>query len=306
MIGFFDSGSGGLTVLKACAQALPNEAIFYLGDHARAPYGHRDNKEILAFTAQAVAFLFDQGCHLVILPCNTAAAVALRTLQQNWLPYVAPDNRILGILVPTVEALSGLPWHQEQGELDPNADEHLVAVFATPKTVAAGAYVEEIVKRAPHSRVVQVACPGLVSAIEAHAGESHIDALVSAAIEQMSEQTQGRSPDAVLLGCTHFPLVASVFKRHLPPHVKLISQSEIMADSLVDYLHRHPRFCEHDRAARGVTFATSGDPAHVAQTASNLAGLDAVFRQVDLTPYASTSTSASLGAGTAPPSRAAK
>lgn len=297
MIGLFDSGTGGLTIASACFKALESEAFLYLGDHKRAPYGHRDNLEILEYTREAVAYLFDQGCDLVVLACNTAAAIALRRLQQDWLPGFAPEKRVLGILVPTVEAVTGVPWsdgrcHKREG---------VIGIFATPKTVASRAYVEEVRKRAPNMDIIQVPCPGLVSAIESGANESVLRELIGAAVASMDQQLEGRELEAVLLGCTHYPLVKDQFKAALNRDVPLISQPQITAESLQHYLMRHPRFLKQDRAQLGISYMTTGDADQITKTASRLCALDAVFRHVDLSPYASSDDSS---AGATSPSMA--
>lgn len=298
MIGIFDSGTGGLTIAEKCIDVLDGEAILYLGDHGRAPYGHRSNQEIVAFTREAVTCLFDQGCDLVILACNTAAAVALRTLQQDWLPHYAPDKRILGILVPTVEAVTGVPW--KEGLCLKN--DGVIGVFATPKTVQSNAYMEEIYKRAPKMKIIQTACPGLVSAIEAGADEGAIMSLVAPAVDDMKRQS-GAVLDAVLLGCTHYPLVAGYFKAALGKDIPIVSQPDITADALKSYLSRHRHFMKSDRVEHGVRFLTTGDVAQATKTASRLSTLNAVFEPIDLKPYAASSLSS---AGATSPSIARK
>jgi len=298
MIGIFDSGTGGLTIAEKSIKILDGEAFLYLGDHGRAPYGHRSNQEILNYTQEAVTCLFDQGCDLVVLACNTAAAVALRSLQQDWLPHHAPDKRILGILVPTVEAVTGVPWHE--GLCLEN--EGIIGVFATPKTVQSQAYVEEIRKRAPKMKIIQVPCPGLVSAIEAGADDESIMDLVAPFVEEMKAKSDGRL-NAVLLGCTHYPLVAQHFKAALGLGVPIVSQPDITADALKSYLARHPQFLKADRAEYGVRYLTTGDATQATKTASRLSALNAVFEHIDLRPYAASSLSS---AGATSPSMARK
>lgn len=239
MIGVFDSGSGGLTVLHALRQAFPDQDFIYLGDHARAPYGHRSNQRIIKYTGQACDFLMQKGCDLVVLACNTAAAIAGRTLQQNWLPGHYPDNRILGVLVPMVEAVTGVPWHQETPGAD--APKHHVGLFATKKTVESGSYQREVLKRAPDIQLTQHACPGLVDAIEGGAGDRPLSGLINGFVDEMKDMAGG-VPDAIVLGCTHFPLVENYFRAALGPNVPVYSQPEIVAESLNDYMTRHPRF----------------------------------------------------------------
>lgn len=265
MIGVFDSGSGGLTILEALRQHLPDQDFLYLGDHANAPYGHRSNEQIVAMTRDGVNTLMKAGCSLVVLACNTAAAIALRTLQQDWLPEAYPGNRILGVLVPMVEALTGVPWSQQHPHDDPGHARSII-LFATRKTVESGSYMDEVAKRAPHVALAQKACPGLVDAIEGGAGERPIRGLIGGYIAEAL--TDHPAPDAVVLGCTHFPLVEHLFRRILPPKTELLSQPEIVARSLADYLARHPGF----RQAGGgkVRLLTTGDPALLAASEAYL------------------------------------
>ncbi len=253
MIGVFDSGSGGITVLEALTKRLPDQDFLYLGDHANAPYGHRTSEQIVEMTKNAVDYLMAEGCSLVILACNTAAAIALRTLQQNWLGQAYPNNRILGVLVPMVEALTGVPWSQEH----PNADiqhEQYITLFATRKTIESGAYAEEVLKRAPNLTLKNKACPGLVDAIEGGAGNAPLQGLISGYVQEtITEQT-----DAVVLGCTHFPLVKQYFEKALPENVTLYSQPEIVADALAEYLKRRPEY--RSKGTGSTVLLTTGDP----------------------------------------------
>lgn len=256
MIGVFDSGSGGLTILEALRTKLPDEDFLYLGDHANAPYGHRSNQQILELTQNSVDWLMKQGCSLVILACNTAAAVALRTLQQDWLPGAYPNNHILGVLVPMVEALTGVPWSQEH-PADEQKEARNIILFATRKTIESGAYVDEVKKRAPFLAVHSKACPGLVDAIEGGAGPLPLAGLINGYVREAS----ATHLDAVVLGCTHFPLVRDQFEQALPAHVSIYSQPEIVAESLADYLLRHPE--HHTKGTGKIKLATSGEPEEV-------------------------------------------
>lgn len=258
MIGVFDSGSGGLTILEALHDTLPDQDFLYLGDHANAPYGHRSNDQIVDMTRANVQVLFEAGCDLVILACNTAAAIALRTLQQDWLPKAYPDKRILGVLVPMVEALTGVPWSQEHPNSGARQDRSIL-LFATRKTVESGSYLDEVKKRAPNVTLIQKACPGVVDAIEGGAGAAPIRGLINGYIEEVLAETP--SPDAAVLGCTHFPLVKSYFQEALPTGLELLSQPEIVAAALQDYLARHPHF---SKAGGGIVrLLTTGDPDEV-------------------------------------------
>ena len=255
MIGVFDSGSGGLTILRTLTERLPDQDFLYLGDHGNAPYGHRSNEQIVEFTKAGVIQLMDTGCSLVILACNTAAAVALRSLQESWLPAHHSEKRILGVLVPMVEAITGLPWsHQGQ---TPDRGSERILLLATQKTVNSGAYKEEIYKRAPHVELLQKACPGLVDAIEGGAGPAPLRGMIDGYINEVD--TDGVS--TVVLGCTHFPLVEDHFKAALPEHVSILSQPEIVAAALVDYLERHKGF---EKTGEGrIRLLTTGDPTTV-------------------------------------------
>lgn len=238
MIGVFDSGSGGVTILDALTKRLPDQDFLYLGDHANAPYGHRSNDQIVDLTRSGVDYLMKEGCSLVILACNTAAAVALRTLQQTWLESAYPGNKVLGVLVPMVEALTGVPWSQEHPNGGETQEAHTITLFATRKTIESGAYADEVRKRAPHLKLVGKACPGLVDAIEGGAGRAPLSGLIDGYVKE----TMGTKSDAVVLGCTHFPLVKDHFEASLPNGTPIYSQPEIVSSSLVDYLGRHPEF----------------------------------------------------------------
>lgn len=260
MIGVFDSGSGGVTILDALHKRLPDQDFLYLGDHANAPYGHRSNEQIVNLTRVGVDTLMQAGCKLVVLACNTAAAIGLRTLQQNWLPQAYPEARILGVLVPMVEALTGVPWSQQH----PNNETHPtknIALFATRKTVESGAFMDEIGKRAPHLTLLGKACPGLVDAIEGGAGPMPIAGLINGYVKEI-EHSQ---PDAAILGCTHFPLVRAHFRKALGPDILIFSQPEIVANSLADYLVRHPEL--KTGGSGTVRLLTTGSPKDV--TAAN-------------------------------------
>lgn len=266
-----------MTVYDALRRAFPQRSFLYLGDHAKAPYGERAPDEIRALTKESVERLFGMGCHLVILACNTASANALRHLQQTWLPQAYPQRRILGVLVPMVEAITGMPWMAEP-EARPAATARTVAVFATSRTVSSNAYPIEIAKRAPEVRVVQQACPRLVDLIETRAPREALRVAVRSYAEAMMAQLEGRRPDAVMLGCTHYPLVADLFAEALPDSVEVLSQPELVARSLAHYLERHPEF--DDRNGLPTRFLTTGDAAHVSAVSSLFLGREALFSQV--------------------------
>lgn len=269
MIGVFDSGSGGLTILQALRTAMPEQDFLYLGDHASAPYGHRSNEQIVDLTRAGVEYLMASGCSLVILACNTAAAVALRTLQQSWLPHHYPDRRILGVLVPMVEVITGVPWSQQAGAAK-SAPEKIL-LLATSKTVASGAYLDEVAKRAPHVELVQKACPGLVDAIEGGAGTAPLSGLIGGYVSEVDSTGAA----AAVLGCTHFPLVEGHFKAALPAGVRILSQPAIVAEALADYLARHTRLATGGKGS--VRLVTSGDPIAAASVGARFFGEDLAF-----------------------------
>lgn len=257
MIGVFDSGSGGLTVLKALSEALPHHSFLYFGDHGNAPYGHRSNEQIVELTRRGVDALMKRGCRLVILACNTAAAIALRQLQQNWLPDAYPDNRILGVLVPMVEAITGQPWCTDRiGDPKPSSTAQSIVLFATQKTVESKAFSEEVCKRTPHIELIQKACPGLVDAIEGGAGVAPLQGMINGFVSELDLT----DTEAAVLGCTHFPLVESLFRAALPDHIKIYSQPALVADATADYLKRRPEFSKQnvDGQKGSITFLTSG------------------------------------------------
>lgn len=227
MIGVFDSGFGGLTILKELRKALPQYDFTYLGDNARAPYGTRSFETIYKYTLEAVEALFKMGCPLVILACNTASAKALRTIQQQDLPRIAPLNRVLGIVRPTAESIGNCT---QTGH---------IGIFATPGTVSSESYLIEISHFFPELKVTQHACPLWVPLVEN--GELDSEGtrfFVRRDIERLLSQDP--KIDTVLLACTHYPLLERIVRECLPPHVQLISQGKIVAERTVDYLLRHP------------------------------------------------------------------
>jgi glutamate racemase len=268
MIGVFDSGLGGLTVLRAAVARFPHEQFLYLGDQAHVPYGNRPSDEVVDLTRAAVEQLFRAGCGLVLLGCNTATAVAARSLQQQWLPASQWRGRnILGIVAPTVEAATQTAWAVTTPQYPQKYNTDLIVVFGTTRTITSNVYVEEIGKRCPKVTVVQQICAELAGAIEDAAPLSQLDGLVQAGVQAALAQTGGQPPHRAILGCTHFPLVEDLFRRHLPPFTRILSQPEIVADSLEDYLARHRRFASPEGAAPGVRLLTTGDLAHVDATA---------------------------------------
>lgn len=245
MIGIFDSGLGGLTVLRALVSRFPHAEFVYLGDHANVPYGNRTSEDVVELTRRGVEALFVRGAKLVLLGCNTATAVAARRLQRVWLPGANwPGHNVLGIVAPTVEAATQTPWAVTTPQYPQKYTTDIIAVFGTTRTVTSGVYAEEIRKRCPRMRVFQQVAANLAGAIEDEAREAELDGLVADAVSSLKLQTEGAEPHRVILGCTHFPLVEHLFRAHLGPSVRILSQPEVVADSLEDYLERRPHFAD--------------------------------------------------------------
>ena len=255
-VGIFDSGLGGLTVWNKVQERLPEVDFVYLADSAHAPYGVRNADDIYALTCAAVQRLFDAGCDLVILACNTASAAALRRMQEGWIPR---DKRVLGVFVPLIEAMTERQW----GDNSPPREVAVnhVALFATPATVASRAFQRELSFRAIGVDVEAQACGGGVDAIEE--GDMILaEALVRSHVDALKRKMP--NPDAAILGCTHYPLMQEAFQAALGGQVKVFSQAELVADSLADYLERHPNMMGSGEAA----FLTTGDPARVSDRAT--------------------------------------
>jgi glutamate racemase len=268
MIGVFDSGLGGLTVLRALLERFKTADFVYLADHAHVPYGNRSSEEIVEYTKGCVEDLFARGAKLVLLGCNTATAVSLRRLQQQWLPQSrwAGTHNVLGIVAPTVEAATQTPWAVTSPQYPQKNNTDTIAVFGTTRTVTAGVYPDEILKRCPKVTVVQQICSELAGAIENKRPESELDILVREGIEELLRQTNAMPPHRAILGCTHFPLVEHLFRRYLPPFTRILSQPEVVADSFEDYLARRPHYLNGDELGR-LTLLTTGDPADVSEKA---------------------------------------
>ncbi|WP_147105872.1 glutamate racemase [Tateyamaria sp. syn59] len=255
-VGIFDSGLGGLTVLDAAQKRLPDVDFIYLADSANAPYGVRTADNIYDLTTAAVQRLFDAGCDLVILACNTASAAALRRMQEGWVPT---DKRVLGVFVPMIEALTERQW----GDNSPPREvavQH-VALFATPATVASRAFQRELAFRAIGVDVEAQACGGVVDAIED--GDMILaDALVRSHVDALKRKMP--EPQAAILGCTHYPLMQDEFQDALGADVAVYSQAGLVGESLADYLERHP-----DKMGGGEAgFLTTGNPKTVSQRAT--------------------------------------
>ncbi len=269
MIGIFDSGLGGLTVLRALHERFPSAAFTYLGDHAHVPYGDRSSEEIVELTIAATAALFERGCKLVLLGCNTATAVAARRLQQEWLPssgWKEKGYNVLGIVAPTVEAATQTPWAVTTPQYPQKFLTDRIAVFGTTRTIASNVYLEEIRKRCPKVQVIQQVCSELAGAIENQAPVEVLQRLVKEGIDGVMAQSQGLPPHRAILGCTHFPLVEDIFRAQLPPATRILSQPEIVADSLEDYLARRPHLTPHGETPT-LILLTTGFPATVTAAA---------------------------------------
>ncbi len=254
-VGIFDSGLGGLTVLEAVKKRLPDVDFIYLADSAHAPYGVRTADDIYELTCAAVQRLFDAGCDLVILACNTASAAALRRMQESWVPE---GKRVLGVFVPLIEALTERQW----GDNSPPREvgvQH-VALFATPATVSSRAFQRELSFRAVGVDVEAQACGGVVDAIEE--GDMILaEALVRSHVDALKRKMP--QPQAAILGCTHYPLMQAAFQDALGADVTVYSQAGLVADSLANYLERH-----QGMLGTGVSaYLTTGNPKRVSDRA---------------------------------------
>lgn len=258
-IGVFDSGYGGLTILREIRRLMPGYDYIYLGDNARAPYGARSFDIVYQFTLQAVEHLFNQGCSLVILACNTASAKALRSIQQNDLPRIDPSRRVLGVIRPTVEAV---------GDLSRNGH---VGVLATPGTIRSRSYDLELGKMHPGFVTIGHACPMWVPLVENGEADGpgadyfvkkEVDALIAA----------DPAIDTVILGCTHYPLLLPKIRQYMPREIKIVTQGNIVANSLHDYLRRHPEM--NARCTRNATLRclTTENPDRFASLAAIFLG----------------------------------
>lgn len=245
-IGIFDSGIGGLTVFRSIAQQLPGYDYIYLGDNSRAPYGNRSFKTIHQYTWECVQWLFKMNCQLVILACNTASAKALRTIQQKDMQGLDPTKRVLGVIRPTAEVIGHYSTSKEIG------------VLGTTGTVQSESYLIEIKKFFPDLKVYQQACPLWVPLIESGEYEKPgADYLVKQYLDELMQQSP--NIDTLLLACTHYPLLVDKIKNYLSADVKVIAQGDIVAQSLVDYLHRHPEIEQQLGKAGTKQFYTTDD-----------------------------------------------
>ena len=243
-IGVFDSGYGGLTILHGIRQLLPHHDFIYLGDNARAPYGPRSFEVVYEFTRQAVRHLFAEGCHLVILGCNTASAKALRSIQQNDLPQWDTHLRVLGIIRPTAEIVGGLTRSRHVG------------ILATEGTIRSHSYAMEIAKLHPDIKVTGVACPFWVPLVEYNEADSPgADYFVKKYLDQLLHADS--AIDTIILGCTHYPILLPKILKYTPAGVRIVPQGEYVASSLLDYLQRHPEMASRCTQGGHVRYLTT-------------------------------------------------
>ena len=237
-IGVFDSGYGGLTILSKFKEILPHNDFIYLGDNARTPYGTRSFEIVYEFTLQAVTRLFELGCHLVILACNTASAKALRSIQINNLPQIDPDRRVLGVIRPTVERIDSITQSKHVG------------ILATSGTIKSESYIMEVHKLFPEIKVTGQAWPMWVPLVEYNEAQAPgADYFVKKYIDELL--AKDNQIDTIILGCTHYPLLLPKIKQYVPEGIHIVSQGELVARSLQDYLKRHPEM--DARCTRGGT-----------------------------------------------------
>ncbi len=254
-IGLFDSGYGGLSILKQIRQRLPQYNYMFVGDNARAPYGTRSFDIVYQFTLEAVKTLFARGCQLVILACNTASAKALRTIQQNDLPHIDPTKRVLGVIRPTVEAIGGITRKRHVG------------VLATVGTINSQSYNMEIHKLYPDIKVSGLACPMWVPIIENREYASPgADYFVEKYINQLLEKDP--EIDTIILGCTHYPLMIDKIRKYTPEGIQLVPQGEYVAESLAQYLERHADMAARCSKGGQCEYFTTEDPRQFSPSAS--------------------------------------
>jgi glutamate racemase len=268
-IGVFDSGYGGLTILKELKHTLPQYDYIYLGDNARAPYGPRSYDTVYQYTLEAVNWFFNQGCSLVILACNTASAKALRTIQQKDLPKMAPDKRVLGVIRPTTEILGNF------------STTHEVGILGTLGTIQSDSYPIELAKFFPDLKVFQQACPLWVPLIEnGEHDKPGADYFVKSYLDQLFSQSA--DIDTLLLACTHYPLLADKIKAYMPKGVNVVSQGAIVAKSLAKYLESHPDLAQKCSQSGQLSFYTTDNPQAFELQASTFFGEKIAANHTDL------------------------
>ncbi len=259
-IGVFDSGIGGLSIHHALVRRLPAADFIYLADQANTPYGGRPGEEIVDLTRSGCERLFDEGANLIVLACNTAAAVALRRLQQTWLPdhrrRLGRPVNILGIIVPTIESATGLPWaHEAERRGDKIERLDILGIFSTPATAASRVYEIEIDKRSQDVAVFSQPCPSLARDIEIDTPDAELRGIVGGHVASLIRRV-GRAPDRAILGCTHYEIIAGLFREALPTGTPLIHQPDATAAAIESYLARHPEYDPGSSAVR--RFLTTG------------------------------------------------
>lgn len=268
-IGIFDSGYGGLTILDKIRTQLPEYDYIYFGDNARTPYGTRSFEVVYKYTLECVSKLFEMGCYLVILACNTASAKALRTIQQQDLVRIAPDRRVLGVIRPTVEKVGVITKTRHIG------------LLATPGTVQSESYPLEINKLYTDITLVSEACPMWVPLIE---NNEHNSEGANFFIKKNLSNLMQSDPeiDTIMLGCTHYPLIQDKIKEFLPSHIQVLSQGEIIAESLVDYLKRHPEIDKFCSKNGNIQFFTTESVEKFTSSASNFLNEEIIAEHMDI------------------------
>lgn len=286
MIGVFDSGFGGLTILKSLLERMPQYDYLYLGDSARAPYGGRSLEIVHKFTRESVNWLFQNDCKLVVLACNTASAKALKNIQQLDLPLLWPDRRVLGVIRPSVEALVGIPPATPPALRRPDIKGGTVAVLATQGTVASDSYALEVAKLAPGLKLIQQACPLWVPLIEAgELSSPGTEYFVKKYLDQVLQSPD--MPKRILLGCTHYPLIYPLIRAATPASIDVITQGEIIAERLENYLERHPEInsrLNHCKPNGQRRYATTDDPIWFAEHGQCILGNRIEVENVALAP----------------------
>lgn len=268
-IGVFDSGYGGLTILSKIREALPGYDYIYLGDNARAPYGTRSFEIVYEFTLQAVTRLFEMGCHLVILACNTASAKALRSIQVNDLPRLDPSRRVLGVIRPTVECIGSITRSRHVG------------VLATAGTIRSESYPLEIRKLFPDIRVSGEACPLWVSLVENNEAQGDgADYFIRKYIDELLAKDS--EIDTVILGCTHYPLLLPKIRQYMPAGITTVAQGELVASSLKDYLRRHPEMDAKCTCGGSCTYYTTEAEEKFIESASTFLNEEVTVRRISL------------------------
>lgn len=271
-IGVFDSGYGGLTVLKALVERLPAYDFLYLGDNARTPYGSRSFDTVYHYTLECVRYLFNCGCPLVIIACNTASAKALRTIQQKDLPQIDPLRRVLGVIRPTAESIGSFT---QSGE---------IGILATAGTVTSGSYPIEISHFYPELRVYQQACPMWVPLVENHEFDTPgADYFIEKYLDALFRQSE--KIDTLLLGCTHYPLLINKIQQFTFTRCQIVEQGDIVARSLEDYLRRHPEIEVHLAKGGQVTLCTTDEETAFNRQAGLFFGRPAEARHIELSRF---------------------